>query len=439
MKTKLITILLCLFPLLAYAQNYEQKGDELFAEAQYEQALKKYKAAEVSAEMNGQQTSSKLKQKKEKAQKCATLLSKAKSAEENNQYSEAAKAYEDLFALHTLASYQKKSQMLKSKSSSTQFSSNQQSTTNQNTKQDMRGTVDLVIPDGVREIKLKYCDRRDIRTVSIPNSVNEISTNAFAWCTNLKSINVADDNPNYSSIDGVLFNKNKTKLILYPGGKSGFYTIPNSVTSIEGFAFYRCSGLTSIDIPNSVTSIGGRAFMDCTALTSIMIPNSVTSIDDAAFSGCSSLTSINVEVSNPNYCSIDGVLFNKNKTKLIRYPGGKSGFYAIPNSVTWIGEGAFYGCSGLTSVTIPNSVTSIGIYAFHGCTSLTSVTIPNSVTSIGRSAFANCTGLTSVTIPNSVTFIAWGAFNACKGLRLQLPERFQGKVDVQNCRAVIYY
>jgi hypothetical protein len=114
MKTKLIAILLCFFPLLAYAQSYEQKGDELFAQAQYEQALKKYKAAEVSAEMNDQQASSTLKQKKEKAQKCATLLSKAKAAEESNQYSEAAKAYEDLFALHALAAYQKKSQTFKS-------------------------------------------------------------------------------------------------------------------------------------------------------------------------------------------------------------------------------------------------------------------------------------------------------------------------------------
>ena len=135
-----------------------------------------------------------------------------------------------------------------------------------------------------------------------------------------------------------------------------------SVTSIGEYAFYNCSGLTSVAIPNSVTSIGDRAFWGCSGLTSVTIPNSVTSIGDFAFYYCSGLTSV-----------------------------------TIPNSVTSIGEWAFYYCSGLTSVTIPNSVTSIGNYAFYKCTGLTSVTIPNSVTSIGDRAFLGCSGLTSIT------------------------------------------
>ncbi|MBR1922203.1 MAG: leucine-rich repeat domain-containing protein, partial [Paludibacteraceae bacterium] len=154
------------------------------------------------------------------------------------------------------------------------------------------------------------------------------------------------------------------------------------------------------------------------SLTSVTIPNSVTSIGDGydAFYGCSSLTSINVASDNSNYCSVDGVLFNKDKTTLIQYPGGKQGAYTIPNSVTSIGESAFYNCSSITSVTIPNSVTSIGERAFYECTSLTSVTIGNSVTSIGYQAFAFCTGLTSVTIGNSVTSIGDHAFTDCSGL-----------------------
>jgi len=166
----------------------------------------------------------------------------------------------------------------------------------------------------------------------------------------------------------------------------------------------------------SVTSIGNSAFFGCTDLTSVTIPNSVTSIGGSAFYGCTGLTSIDVASDNSNYCSVDGVLFNKDKTTLIQYPGGKQGAYTIPNSVTSIGNYAFEICTGLTSVTIPNSVTSIGHYAFLYCRSLTSVTIPNSVTSIGYFAFSYCSGLTSVTIGNSVTSIGNGAFEDCKGL-----------------------
>ena len=175
-------------------------------------------------------------------------------------------------------------------------------------------------------------------------------------------------------------------------------TIPNSVTSIGERAFHYCAGLTSITIPNSVTSIGEEAFSECHCLTSVTIPNSVTSIGDWAFSFCYCLTS---------------PLYNAH---VFAYMPFYSGAYSIPSGIESIAGGAFYKCTGLTSVTIPNSVTSIGNGAFLGCTGLTSVTIPNSVTSIGYSAFYNCTGLTSVTIGNSVTSIGDRAFCDCTGL-----------------------
>ncbi|MDD7424468.1 MAG: leucine-rich repeat domain-containing protein, partial [Candidatus Methanomethylophilaceae archaeon] len=193
--------------------------------------------------------------------------------------------------------------------------------------------------------------------------------------------------------------------------------IGDGVTSIGKYAFYGCTGLTSVTIPNGVTSIGDYAFYGCTGLTSVTIPNSVTSIGDYAFYGCTSLESFDVSDDNTKYCSDKGVLFNKEKTELLQYPAGRSASsYTIPNSVTSIKSDAFYECAGLTSVTIPNGVTSIGGYAFARCTGLTSIAIPDSVTIISNDAFSRCAGLTSVTIPNSVTSIESRAFYECTGL-----------------------
>jgi len=217
------------------------------------------------------------------------------------------------------------------------------------------------------------------KEIYIPNNVTSIGDDAFRGCRALTSI-----------------------------------TIPNSVTSIGDFAFFYCTSLTSINIPNSVTSIGDSAFGD-TDLTSITIPSSVTSIGCGIFEKCTSLSSIKVDSSNKKYDSRDNcnAIIETSSNKLI------SGCFntIIPNSVTTIGDSAFFGCSNLKSITIPNSVTSIEIYAFGNCTGLTSINIPNSVTSIGHSAFYGCTGLTSITIPSSVTIIENGTFGRCEGLK----------------------
>jgi len=213
--------------------------------------------------------------------------------------------------------------------------------------------------------------------------------------------------------------------------------LETGVTSIGQRAFWTCTNLTSITIPNSVTSIE-YGFFGCTSLTSITIPNSVTYIYEADFFKCTNLISINVENGNNTYASENGVLFNKNKTTLIRCPEGKAGAYVVPSSVTSIGGGSFMHCTNLSSIIIPNSVTTIGSFAFHECTSLTSITIPNSittieeytffrctmpsitipnsVTSIGKWAFYECTNLTSISIPNNVITIEDGAFDYCTGL-----------------------
>ena len=265
----------------------------------------------------------------------------------------------------------------------------------------------ITIPDSVTSIgnSAFYCCY-SLTNVTIGDSVTSIGRFVFFSCYNLASVKISDS---VTSIGECAF-KNCYSLTSI--------TIPDSVTSIGDDAFYRCHSLTSVTIGNSVTSIGDYAFWECKSITNVTIGDSVTSIGAYAFDYCGSITSITVNADNQCYSSDSyGALFNKDKTKLIKYPAGNTRTeYIIPNSVTSIVYNAFKNCNKLTSIIIPDSVTSIGDDAFYYCSKLISVTIGDSVTSIGNSAFEFCSSLTSITIPDSVTSIGDHAFDGCSKL-----------------------
>ena len=301
-----------------------------------------------------------------------------------------------------------------------------------------------------------------LESIKFPDGLTTVELSAFDGCSSLESFNVSAGNKTYSSENGVLFNKNRTELVMYPQGKTNTsYTVPSSVVNIGEAAFVECQNLKEVVLPEGVENIGKSAFSDCWNFENITLPKSLKTIGEEAFSGCGNLKnislpdnlttigsdafiwcgfksitipssvikigepftcrnkleSISVSANNSAYSAENGVLFNKNKTKLITYPERKVGeSYTVPSSVNSIAAGAFTD-STLKSVTIPNSVKSIGNAAFFCCYNLEGITIPSSVTNIGDRAFMMCNTLTDVAVPNGVSKISYATFACCSSLK----------------------
>ena len=306
------------------------------------------------------------------------------------------------------------------------------------------GLTSITISNGVTSIGDRaFYGCSNITNITIPDSVTELGSGAFVYCDNLATIDVVSSNVNYSSADGVLFDKDQTRLIQYPvGKKSTAYSVPNGVASIEYGAFADCTTLTSIIIPDSVTSIGGSAFNDCKKLEEIKIPYRVTAIESYTFSGCSSLKTVDIpnsitrigEVAFSDCAVLTNIVIPGNVVEIGRLAFKnciKLSKIEMPTGVTAIEDGTFSGCSSLETVNIPEGVISIDSSAFEGCTNLAYISIPGSVTSIGYSAFERCTGLTNLTIPDSVTSIGSWAFKNCKSLEsVKIPEKI---TEIEYC------
>lgn len=243
-------------------------------------------------------------------------------------------------------------------------------------------------------------------------------------------------------------------------------TLPTGLKEISGFAFSGCGALKTINIPNTVTTIGVSAFNDCVNLTAPTIPQSVTKIDDAPFCNCPKITAVKISSKNKNYCVVNGVLFSKDKTRLVQYPNGKSGAYAIPSTVSTVSYDAFAHCTKLTKLSVPKNVTYLSYNGFEGCSNLSAInvnsqnryyasvngvlfdknkenlyrypqaksgayTVPSTVKYVLGYAFSDCTKLTKVIFPNSVKDIGASAFMNTGLASVTLPASLT-KVDITS-------
>ena len=323
---------------------------------------------------------------------------------------------------------------------------------------DCNNLYEIEIPQGVVNIGEKAFARLDhLKNIDIPDSVTNITTLAFYRCNGLVSVQVPGS---VTAIKNGTFREcNNLKKVILNEGITGieqyaFYdcelleeiSIPGTVTTVGNSAFYRCKNLKNIEIPEGVTKIDGSAFIFCSSLEQIKLPQSLVSIGSGAFDNCTSLISVElpdnaiissdtfkecknlsdivISDTNNNYIVKNGILYNKNMTRILCYPAGiKDTEFSVPDTVKTIGDFAFYGTKALESINIPDSVTNIGTDAFGECSGLKEVVIPDSVTSMGEAVFYKCTSLEKVKLSVNITSPNPAVFQYCSSLKeVVLPE-----------------
>ncbi|MBR5760018.1 MAG: leucine-rich repeat protein [Thermoguttaceae bacterium] len=351
----------------------------------------------------------------------------------------------------------------------------------------------VVIPESVGEIgDSAFVNCSALKTIDLPKSLRKLGKDAFLGCSSLTSLDVGNNRPNCRSIDGVLFSEDGKTLLEYPSGADREnYAVPQGVeiinddafrenttlksvelpqnlVEIKSGAFSECSALTSVVVPEGTKLVGFHAFADCVSLKSFVVPQSVEEIGSDAFSGCAALTSIDVAKENPNYRTIDGVLFSKDGKTLVVYPSGKeTARYVVPKEVETIEKCAFGVCKALTSIdvekgsesfrsidgillsadgkklvlypsgrasdvcVVPDGVETIETWAFANCSSVKSIVLPESVRKLESGALINCASLQSIVLSKGLSIIERWAFGGCSSLTsIVVPE---GVVEIEDC------
>lgn len=286
----------------------------------------------------------------------------------------------------------------------------------------------IVLAEGIREIGTRaFTNCEGLETIEIPASVTAIGDRAFAGCTSLKEISISASNSAYRFDDGGLFSRDGTLLHSYiPGKGRTFCSVPEGVTRIGSYsfalcdglervvlpdtlreieegAFFMCTSLREVNLPYGLTAIGDSAFLFCKSLEQAVIPGTVTAIGSEAFSQCSRLVTFKVADDNENYVFEDGVLFNRDKTRLCAYmQTNRRETYTVPEGVTEIGEKAFSSCTALKTVVLPDSLKTIGDGAFEDCSALEQMVIPDGVAELRSRTFSGCVSLKNLVIPDSV-------------------------------------
>lgn len=269
---------------------------------------------------------------------------------------------------------------------------------------------------------------KTLKSITLPETITSIDGGVFSGCTSLENIYVDEKNPNYTSIDGNVYETRYrflTLVVYAPGKKDASFEVPDHVDTIGGGAFYGCDYLQSVTLPNGVTTIGTEAFFGCSNLQSVTLSENLHSIYWNAFAYCTSLQNITLPES-VQYIRDDAF---KNCEALTHLE--------IPSSVREIGAGIFVGCKNLQSIVFPNSITKMGVVSFEGCKNIESVTLPNCATEIAEKAFYYCNKLKTVTLPANLKVIGDSAFNGCHALEtLALPNGLTsiGKSAFEKCK-----
>lgn len=324
---------------------------------------------------------------------------------------------------------------------------------------------EIELDEGVESVDGPFYGCTAVKTITIPNSLKTMDGILFHDFSSLETIVLAKDNPNFVFVDNVLYSKDKKRIVCAHPNIGPYYEVPQSVVRIDRMAFYNCKNLEEISLHDNIRTIGNHAFgcckklkrivipkklkviethtfEDCVSLSEVVLQSGLKEIEWNAFFGCSSLHNIfipesvryihtgnaslrNYKVSpeNKHFATIDGVLFNKDLTKLLEMPRGrKIRNYVIPDSVVEIGHSAFWFCNNLRHISFPIGLRRIGEGAFGDCISLQELQLPDGIDTIQKDTFRYCKALKSIKLPRHLKKIGEGAFFCCDSLKsLSLP------------------